>query len=329
MQLEASQASIRALKASDHDQRTLLEKLFAYELEPPQPPTPPPKPKQRLEKDEARARKQARAAKYVGPRIPGRSTRHTVAMGIDALVEEPPATIDEPEDGARRKSRRQANAGDEAANAQVARVRRSHTSDIPVEENRNATRSRRVKADPKLNGVTDSLSGDLTSASSGEVVPLERAERGVVGKETYSPLGPKERRERDRKMAMELVVEDLDSRADFKRFNVGWVLPEGTKRGGRRERLPDPVVPKKRKCKRCGPLHEQLLTLLFSFRSEQSDRHVSIISGGCRVHCRTRLANVGGRQRTRLAARHAETQQPKGNTGQPDTARTGFARPFR
>lgn len=257
MELEASEASIRALKEpSGQDQITLLEKLFSYELEPPRPPTPPPKPKHRVDKDEARARKQAKAAKFDEPRIPGRSTRHTVAMGIDSLVhtDEPPAaTIDEPEDGVRRKSRRQAaNAvGETSSNAEGARVRRSHTSEVGVEDKRVPSRGRqRSKVDGKTNGVTDSASGELTSASSGEVVPLDKAERGVVGKETYSPLGPKERRERDKRMAMELVVDDLDSRADFKRFNVGWVLPEGTKRGGRHERLPDPVVPKKRKCKR-------------------------------------------------------------------------------
>jgi NuA3 HAT complex component NTO1 len=256
MQLEASEASIRALKEpSGQDQITLLETLFSYELEPPRPPTPPPKPKYRADKDEARARKQAKAAKFDEPRIPGRSTRHTVAMGIDSLVhtDEPPVpVIDEPEDGSRRKSRRQAaNAvGETRSNTKGPRVRRSHTSEVGVDDNRVPSRGRqRSKVDGKANGVTDSASGELTSASSGEVVPLDRAERGVVGKETYSPLGPKERREHDKRMAMELVVDNLDSRADFKRFNVGWVLPEGTKRGGRRERMPDPGLPKKRKCK--------------------------------------------------------------------------------
>ncbi|KAJ9112141.1 hypothetical protein QFC20_002322 [Naganishia adeliensis] len=239
IELEASEASIRALKEpSGQDQITLLEKLFSYELEPPRPPTPPPKPKHRVDKDEARARKQAKAAKFDEPRIPGRSTRHTVAMGIDSLVhtDEPPAaTIDEPEDGVRRKSRRQAAiaVGETSSNAEGARVRRSHTSEVGVDDKRVPSRGRqRSKVDGKTNGVTDSASGELTSASSGEVVPLDKAKRGVVGKETYSPLGPKERRERDKRMAMELVVDNLDSRADFKRFNVGWVLPEGTKRGG-------------------------------------------------------------------------------------------------
>lgn len=251
MVLEAPEAAIRALKEpSAEEDRTLLEKLFTYELEPPRPPTPPPKPKQRVDKDEALARKQARAAKYDGPRIPGRSTRHTVAMGIDTLATEAPApALEHFEDGTRRKSRRQAaNAAGQTITAELGRARRSRTAEVGADDTRNTGRARRSKADGKPNGVT--ASGDLTSASSGEVVPLDKAERGVVGKETYSPLGPKERRERDKRMAMELVVEDLDSRADFKRFNVGWVLPEGTKRGGRRERLLEPVVHKKRKCER-------------------------------------------------------------------------------
>lgn len=48
---------------------------------------------------------------------------------------------------------------------------------------------------------------------------------------------------------MTLEVNEVDAWDSFKRFNVGWVLPEGTRRGGRPLRMADALPePKKRKC---------------------------------------------------------------------------------
>ena len=55
-----------------------------------------------------------------------------------------------------------------------------------------------------------------------------RSQVGVVGIETYNYISDKERRKRER--ALDLVTEEVGSQDQFKRFNVGWVLAEGSKR---------------------------------------------------------------------------------------------------
>jgi NuA3 HAT complex component NTO1 len=272
MELEPSAASLRAmLEPGARDQLTLLHELFAYELEPPQPPTPPPKPKKKVDKVEAAARRQAKAAKYDEPRVAGRSTRHTVALGIDKLVEdaaEPTPSGDEVEDTGVRPA-----SGDTGISGGIPiatkRLRPSNASTkAKMEdslEHADAVRGRRSRRlDIQESSVSASASAESTATGS-EQKARRKPERGVAGQESYSPLGPKERRERDKQMAMELVVENLDSRDDFKRFNVGWVLPEGTKRGGRRDRQMDHVpegASKKRRCK-CSQYRIECVTETF------------------------------------------------------------------
>ncbi|KAJ9106350.1 hypothetical protein QFC21_001496 [Naganishia friedmannii] len=246
MYLVASEASLRALREPGRKENTtLLDELFAYEFEPPRPPTPPPKPKRKIDKTEYLAKKEAKAAKYDGPRIPGRSTRHTVALGIDQLLQAqtPVSTSgDVPSQLTPRGKRSRAQELRGNASTSTAEHDPSGGSKL--------TRGRgRSRLHSESTNLSVSASNESTQTGSSSVVPLVRPQRGVAGKETYSPLGPKERRARDKRMAMELVVDNLDSRDDFKRFNVGWVLPEGTKRGGRRDRqlenLTD-VVPSRR-----------------------------------------------------------------------------------
>lgn len=262
MELEPSVASLRAmLETGTRNHPTLLHELFAYDLEPYRPPTPPPKPKAKFDKAEAAARRQARAAKYDEPRVAGRSTRHTVAMGIDKLVEvaaEPTPSSDELENGGRVATRTQSAAisdGNAPAGPKRIRVTKatSKASRADSVGPRVSVRGRRGgRPDAQGNDVSASASAEPNAAGPENTVRHNRPQRGVAGEESYSPLGPKERRERDKQMAMELVVENLDSRDDFKRFNVGWVLPEGTKRGGRRDRQMDHIPeggPRKRRCK--------------------------------------------------------------------------------
>jgi NuA3 HAT complex component NTO1 len=63
-----------------------------------------------------------------------------------------------------------------------------------------------------------------------------RPQRGVVGTEYFAVVSDKERREKER--ALDLVTESVAPQDQFARFNVGWVLPEGSKRR-RSERPPD------------------------------------------------------------------------------------------
>jgi NuA3 HAT complex component NTO1 len=63
------------------------------------------------------------------------------------------------------------------------------------------------------------------------ILPSIRKQTGVIGTMAYSPLSDQERRARERDM--QLVVDTVDNKDYFERFNVGFILPEGTKRGGR------------------------------------------------------------------------------------------------
>ncbi|KAJ9124318.1 hypothetical protein QFC22_001118 [Naganishia vaughanmartiniae] len=247
MHLVASEASLLALREPGRKENTtLLDELFAYEFAPPPPPTPPPKPKRKIDKAEYLARKEAKAAKYNGPRIPGRSTRHTVALGIDQLLPTLTPAVSSGDVASELTPRGKRSRAQE--------LRGDVSSDIAELDPTGGSRPTRGRGRSRLYSastyISASFSNESAETGSSSVVPLTRPQRGVAGKESYSPLGPKERRARDKRMAMELVVDNLDSRDDFKRFNVGWVLPEGTKRGGRRDRqledLTD-VVPSRRR----------------------------------------------------------------------------------
>ncbi|RXK35381.1 hypothetical protein M231_07371 [Tremella mesenterica] len=61
-----------------------------------------------------------------------------------------------------------------------------------------------------------------------DVKPQHKIQRGVAGIETFAIMSDKERRKREREL--ELVTDQVDSQDLFKRFNIGWVLPEGSKR---------------------------------------------------------------------------------------------------
>ncbi|KAK4684585.1 hypothetical protein P7C73_g5593, partial [Tremellales sp. Uapishka_1] len=89
-------------------------------------------------------------------------------------------------------------------------------------------------------GPSNDVNEAATTAWSSEIVkPMSRPERGVVGLRTFVPLSDKERREHERQIA--LVAEEIDKEDEFKRFNVGWVLPAGSKRKGRADRPTESV----------------------------------------------------------------------------------------
>lgn len=59
---------------------------------------------------------------------------------------------------------------------------------------------------------------------------------GVVGVETIATVSDRERREMERQM--DISVKEVDKKEQLLRFNIGWVLPEGSKR--RRSDRPEP-----------------------------------------------------------------------------------------
>ena len=77
---------------------------------------------------------------------------------------------------------------------------------------------------------------------------------GVVGYETYAILSDRERRAQER--TMDLVTEDVGNQDLFKRFNVGWVLPEGSKRR-RSDRPPAPPKPTKAESIKAAALQDE------------------------------------------------------------------------
>lgn len=62
-----------------------------------------------------------------------------------------------------------------------------------------------------------------------------RSQPGVVGVTSVPAMSERERRQAEKNL--DLIAESLDSKDEYERFNVGWILPEGSKR-----RRPAPVT---------------------------------------------------------------------------------------
>lgn len=191
------------LAPTDDPERDTLASLFAFTLEPPRPPTPPPEKKPKKARESNASRKEKWAAKIAEPRVSSRATRATEAS-LKAFEDDGALAVDSSEQAESSKmAERFADLG-----------RRRST--------------RRGKAD------SEPTDGPSTASSVvGQFRPV-RDKRGVVGVQTLAYLTDNERREMERNM--ELTVEQVNGEDLFKRFNVGWVLPAGSKRGGRSER---------------------------------------------------------------------------------------------
>ncbi len=87
------------------------------------------------------------------------------------------------------------------------------------------SRSSRTRAAPS---TVDVHTDRESTPSEGGVRPMSKPQRGVVGLETLAVFSDKERRERERQL--DIIAQDVDPKDQFARFNVGWVLPEGSKR---------------------------------------------------------------------------------------------------
>ncbi len=97
-------------------------------------------------------------------------------------------------------------------------------STAPLKSETPVTPRRRTRSGP------DS-SRELNTPPDGQLMPPRKGQKGVAGLAPYSPITQEERHRREFDLALQ--VDKVDDRDNFKRFNVGWVLPEGIKRGGR------------------------------------------------------------------------------------------------
>lgn len=217
--LEALLAPITAeVEGESQEQATRdrLSDLFLFELEKPKEPTPPPPtpplPKKRETNAERRRRWEEREAQHQLRLAAGRSTRAQHAMA-DAFKHEaglPPSS---------------------PVNSQpVAGPSTRRTRKSMAKPDSNETATLQVPQEEQIERVRE------TSALS-----RSRSQVGVARTETIERLSDKERREREKAMA--LATDEVGNADQFARFNVGWVLPEGSKRR-RTESAQVPVAPK-------------------------------------------------------------------------------------
>ncbi|OCF39768.1 hypothetical protein I317_06430 [Kwoniella heveanensis CBS 569] len=248
--------------------RDILSSIFTFELEKPKEPTPPPAPRppraprrstgtgsKRLTWEEREAVAKERASQ------PGRSTRATKAMakafaqeaGLQASSdaersgEQTPQVEHEPlDERSRRRSMRAAlvEAGPSTRLAREVKPKQDPQVKPPTSTSEKASSEPDTSApEAKSGSGSRSDSADKTSTST---LSRQRSQRGVVGLETIAVLTDRERRELEK--GLDIMTEEVDAQDQFKRFNVGWVLPEGSKRR-RSERPPDSA---------CNPVKSRL-----------------------------------------------------------------------
>jgi NuA3 HAT complex component NTO1 len=210
-------------QVSDDVERDRLADLFAFELEKPKEPTPPPPtpPAKKTYKRDTKRKWEEREARHQERLAAGRATRAGQAR-TDAFKHEaglPPSSDVEPDHPI-------------ASTSKGRRTRKSLA----------ATTTDMVEAEATSNTLQPPARSDRASASSG--LSRSRSQVGVVRTEPIERLTDKERRERERHMA--LITEEVGDSDLFTRFNVGWVLPEGSKRrrGGDKMEASAPPVTK-------------------------------------------------------------------------------------
>ena len=190
--------------------RDRLADLFARELESLPPPSPLPKYKPIVTSEERQARRQAkigeRRARAEALRLASSRQTRSNAPALDEQTLDEDKLPEEPLSPAVRP-----------------KIRRKREPVVETSEvHHSAPRSLRSgrSAGPTV------AKGEIQA-----ILPSVRKQTGVIGTMAYSPLTDQERRARERDM--ELVVDTVDNKDYFERFNIGFILPEGTKRGGR------------------------------------------------------------------------------------------------
>ncbi|ORY33154.1 hypothetical protein BCR39DRAFT_521494 [Naematelia encephala] len=187
-----------AQPAVDDPSHDFLASVFAFQMEKPKEPTPPPPspPKKKERKYESAAERrqkwEEREAKYHDRMTASRPTRAARAA-VSAFAEEAGVQLSSDVD----------NSGP----SEPAKLNRRRSTRLPP--------SSTIQEESAPNSVKDGARP-------------HRPQVGVAGIETIPVISDRERREMEK--AMDIVTEKVDEKDQFKRFNVGWVLPEGSKR---------------------------------------------------------------------------------------------------
>ena len=218
--LEASLLHLHSLVQPPLDTRSsakdILDSLFKFELEPPKEPTPPPpSPKKRVKISAADKKAkweegEGRVLERLAMRgVTGRGAGRLSGVGMEGEMGESEGleVAAEPEElqglpmPARTRGRRSAVAAELTA----------------ADGKRGAEAEAESAPSSKRQKVIDEAA--LAAA---------RRQRGVVGLEAVPIMSDAERRRQEK--ALDIVIDQVDGLDQFKRFNVGWVLPEGSKR---------------------------------------------------------------------------------------------------
>lgn len=107
---------------------------------------------------------------------------------------------------------------------------------------RRTRRAAAIEAEEAEDGITSAAS------SPGTIKPMKHPERGVLGLQSVPVLTDRQRRAQEKRL--DLITTSLDPKDEYKRFNVGWILPEGSKR--RRADPPPPPASKEKREKDKG-----------------------------------------------------------------------------
>ncbi|WVR09068.1 hypothetical protein IAU60_006129 [Kwoniella sp. DSM 27419] len=238
--LEPSTLLLSALlhPVNDEDQPSndLLSTIISFELEKPKEPTPPPaekpvKARKSLSAAEKKARWEEREA-AAKERALSRSTRAAKAaesafreeagiqLSSEADISAPQTPIPDEDGDPRSRRRSMRNSSSQAG-----------SSRLPLGADQS-----QVKTGKHVH-VDGSSSDSPLLSSNDSIQPRNRKQRGVIGVEAIPVLTDRERREQERKL--DIITDEVGAQEQFMRFNVGWVLPEGSKRR-RSERPPDP-----------------------------------------------------------------------------------------
>nr|XP_019009832.1 NuA3 HAT complex component NTO1 [Kwoniella pini CBS 10737]OCF48613.1 NuA3 HAT complex component NTO1 [Kwoniella pini CBS 10737] len=243
------------LESSGHHDpsQDYLCSIFSFELEKPREPTPPPPPKPakapRKSNAERRQQWEARDAAAKERSLAGsRPTRAALAAekvfnqeaGIQPASPAPIETKVEGLDArSRRRSLREINGVEgptTPATSKKAKGKAPASTKPPSGRKSDTIVNTNLQ---KSKSTSLTISGSASPTKSTNSFPSRhKSQPGVAGVETFQALTDRERREQEK--SLDLLTQEVGAQDQFKRFNVGWVLPEGSKRK-RSERTSDSI----------------------------------------------------------------------------------------
>ena len=194
--LQPSNETLAVLRPpEDESGPDMLADLFTFKLDPPREPTPPPPPKKQ---------RPVLSAEEIKARKEARKARFAEPRAAPARATRATHKLDE---------------NVKAESLKIGEIQAETDASKTAISARRRTRS----------GVE--IPAEAGSSREGSLVAPKRPQKGVAGLAPYSPMTQEERNRREYNLGIEVVA--VDDKENFQRFNVGWVLPEGTKRGGR------------------------------------------------------------------------------------------------